>query len=62
MCVCAFITWSLDDAPVPATDEPGVNVVWADRSSPHRPELAVPPSVRGGEGGHVDGVANGLVT
>lgn len=52
----------LHHLPVPATDEPGVDVVGADRPSPHGAQLAVPPGVRGGERGHVDGVADGLVT
>ena len=57
----AFITSSLKHVPVPAADEPGVNVVRADRPPPHRAQLAVPPGVRGGEGGHVDGISDGLV-
>lgn len=56
-----YIYLSKEFAPVPAADEPGVNVVWADWSSPHRAELAVFPSIRGCEGGHVNGVADGLV-
>lgn len=50
-----------DHTPVPAADKPGVNVVWADGTSPHRPQLAVPPSIWRCQGGHVDWVTNGLV-
>lgn len=32
--------------PVPAADEPGVDVMGADGPSPHGPELTVPPGVR----------------
>ena len=48
-------------SPVPAADEPGVNVLGADGAPPHRAELGVAPSVGGGERGHVDGVTDGLV-
>lgn len=47
--------------PVPAADEPGVDVVRAYGPSPDRPELAVSSSVRGGEGGDVDGVTDRLI-
>lgn len=38
-------TQSPQTIPVPATDQPRVDVMWADRPSPHRPELTVAPSV-----------------
>jgi len=50
-----------EHAPVPAAEEPAVDVVRADGPPPHRVQLAVAPGVRGGEGRHVDGVADGLV-
>lgn len=56
----AALSW--DHPPVPAADEPGVNVVGADGSSPHGAQLAVAPGVRGGERRDVDGVTDGLVT
>ncbi|CAB1333125.1 unnamed protein product [Coregonus sp. 'balchen'] len=43
-----------------AADEPGVDVMGADRPPPDGAELGVPPCEGGGEGGHVDGVADGL--
>lgn len=48
--------------PVPATDEPSVDIVGAYGPSPDGPELAVTSSVWGGEGGDVDGVSNRLIT
>lgn len=52
----------LDARPVPAADEPGVNVVGTDGASPDRAQLDMGPSVGCGERGHVDGVSNGLIT
>lgn len=48
--------------PVPAADEPGVNVVRADGASPDRKQLNMCPGVGGGEWGDIDRVSDGLVT
>lgn len=48
--------------PVPATNEPGVDIMGTHGAPPHRPELAVAPSVRRGERGDVDRVSDGLIT
>lgn len=56
----ATLTW--DHPPVPAADEPGVDVVRANGPPPHGTQLAMAPGIRRGERGDIDGVTDGLVT
>lgn len=37
--------YKVQTIPVPAADQPRVDVMWADRPSPHRPKLTVAPGV-----------------
>lgn len=48
-------------SPLPAVQKPAGNGTQADRAAPQRPQLRVAAGQRGGEGRHVDGVAERLV-